>query len=117
MRSLLLRTKPSAAADMPVYALSMAMTVGMSAPPIPITSRNPKRSAKAAIIGRAKVCEGSATRNTPDRGGDQEYRDADEVLPGVDERPSRDELLELRERDAAAREGQEAEYHLRREDG
>ena len=82
IRSLLLRTKPSAAADIPVYALSIAMTVGMSAPPIPITSRNPKPSAKAAIIGRAMVCEGSATRNTPTAAAAMSIAMLTKFLPG-----------------------------------
>ena len=88
------------------------MTVGMSAPPIPITSRNPKTSAKAAMIGRAKDCDGFGDEEDAHRGRGHECRKAHEVLARIDERPPGDELLELGERDAAAREGQEPEDHL-----
>ncbi len=52
IRTWLFRTKPSAAADIPAYEFSIAMTVGMSAPPMAITRRKPKRTAKPAMNGR-----------------------------------------------------------------
>ena len=42
--SLLLSTKPIAAADRPAYAFRIAITVGMSAPPIGMISSTPNSS-------------------------------------------------------------------------
>ncbi|CAD7342485.1 hypothetical protein SPHS6_04063 [Sphingobium sp. S6] len=41
------------------------MTVGMSAPPIGITSRMPKSRASAAKTGNNQVCVGSSASVTP----------------------------------------------------
>ncbi len=47
MSSLLLSTKPIAAADRPAYEFRIAITVGMSAPPIGMSSSTPKPSEAA----------------------------------------------------------------------
>ena len=62
INTLLSRTKPRAAAERPAYAFSMAITVGMSAPPIAMTRRNPKMRANAAMMGRINPCVGFRTR-------------------------------------------------------
>ncbi len=53
--SLLSSTKPIATADSPAYALRIEITVGMSAPPIGITSSTPNASASRIIRGKATI--------------------------------------------------------------
>src|SRR5437879_12522235 len=65
MRRLLSSTNPMALADSPAYELRSAMTVGISAPPIGIMSRNPNNSASDMKIGNIQVCSGEMTSATP----------------------------------------------------
>src|SRR4051794_41882786 len=50
--SLLSSTNPIATAESPAYELRMAMTVGMSAPPMGMMSRTPNTSDSAMMIGK-----------------------------------------------------------------
>src|SRR2546427_2270192 len=65
MRRLLSSTNPMALADSPAYELRSAMTVGISAPPIGMMSRNPNNSASVMKIGNIQVCSGEMTSATP----------------------------------------------------
>jgi hypothetical protein len=58
-------TMPMSTAEMPAYALRNEMTVGMSAPPIGISSATPNASASTMMIGTAHDAVGSMTRYTP----------------------------------------------------
>ncbi len=53
IRSLLSSTKPIATAESPAYEFKIAITVGMSAPPIGMMSRTPKRSANATMTAKS----------------------------------------------------------------
>src|SRR2546422_8318555 len=65
MRRLLSSTNPMALADSPAYELRSAMTVGISAPPIGMMSRNPNNSENVMKIGNIQVCSGEMTSATP----------------------------------------------------
>jgi hypothetical protein len=68
MSSLLSRTNPIATADKPAYEFRIAMTVGMSAPPIGMMRRTPKRSARTMMTGKrpgAQLAAGWMVRKTP----------------------------------------------------
>ena len=110
IRTLLCSTKPVAAAARPVNAFSSEITTGMSAPPIGSTKRTPKTSAaddqrrRAATAARAPATISAAERRA--RPG---ARRVDELLPGIDDRPPADQLLQLRERDQRARERDRAD--------
>ena len=58
-------TKPVAAPAIPEYEFNRAITTGMSAPPIGITTRIPRARAIAPAIMKA-VIEGSITNQTVD---------------------------------------------------
>ena len=57
-------TKPSSAAEIPAYALSSAMTVGISAPPMGMMRNTPKTKPHTMMIGMAHVRPGLMTRAT-----------------------------------------------------
>jgi hypothetical protein len=59
IRSLLSSTNPIATADKPAYEFRIAMTVGMSAPPIGMISRTPKSSASAMMTPKASGAHGA----------------------------------------------------------
>src|SRR6201986_4100516 len=61
-RTLLLSTNPRRAAEMPAYELRREMTVGMSAPPIGVTSNIPNNNATATIAGKRCVYSGCIVR-------------------------------------------------------
>jgi hypothetical protein len=68
MSSLLSSTNPIATAARPAYELRIEITVGMSAPPIGITSKTPKSNDSPITIGKAMVAcgaVGQSTRLTP----------------------------------------------------
>src|ERR1700721_2458134 len=51
-RTLLFSTNPSRAAERPAYEFRSEMTVGMSAPPIGVTSKTPKKKATPTMAGK-----------------------------------------------------------------
>ena len=60
MSSLLSSAKPIATAESPAYPLRMAITVGMSAPPIGMIRRMPNASASTMMIGNSSAPRAAA---------------------------------------------------------
>ena len=106
--TLLLSTKPVAAAARPEAELSSAITTGMSAPPIGRVSRNPRRAAVATSAQNGHCSETSKydQGKQGQRAGGQHRLDA--VLEeGICRLPAQD-LLQLAPGHGAAGEGQGA---------
>src|ERR1700756_750632 len=61
-RTLLLSTNPRRAADRPAYELRSEMTVGMSAPPIGVTSKIPNNNATPTMAGKRCTYSGWIVR-------------------------------------------------------
>jgi len=59
IRSLLSNAKPIATAESPAYEFRIAMTVGMSAPPIGMISSTPKSNASPMITGNSRGAHGA----------------------------------------------------------
>src|SRR5215470_4514437 len=58
MSTLLFSTNPNRAAENPAYEFKSEITVGMSAPPIGVTSMIPKIRATTTIAGNKYACTG-----------------------------------------------------------
>ena len=110
--------KPAAAAERPVKALRSEITTGMSAPPIGSTTRLPSTAA-AIRMPMKSACEGSpllAAMSTQAARMPTSSSALTTCWPGTDERPGRDQVLELGEGDVRAPEGDRAD-HRGEEDG
>ncbi len=96
-------SKPVAAAARPVKAFSSEITTGMSAPPIGSTNSTPKSSDPMSTRQEPLLLRARHDRDAArdDRG---EQREVHELLARIRDRPTADQLLQLRERDHRARE-------------
>ena len=115
INSLLSSTKPIAEAERPAYAFRIAITVGMSAPPIGMISRTPNKSDATINTNSDRKCAGIDGQIRSRDHSVASSTDVDEVPAGVDDRTRGHDLLQLAERHQAAGEGQKAEQHLERE--
>ena len=107
--TLLLRTKPVAAAARPEAELSSAITTGMSAPPMGRVSRTP-RMAAATTSAQNGHCSDTSTMTRANQGQRHDAEDpVDAMLDrGIARLPAQD-LLQLAPGHRAAGEGQRAD--------
>ncbi len=91
------------------------MTVGMSAPPMGVTSIKPKSSEMTTMTGKTNGAVGIEHQHQRRQDGRAQHRQADEVLALVDDGPLREQFLQLAGGDQAAREAQRADDDLHRD--
>ena len=111
IRATLSSANPAAAAERPVNAFSSEITTGMSAPPIGSTTRLPS-IAGGDQDGDEQALRGIVVvRRDHDAGDDDpdQQQGVDHLLARDRERPGRDQVLELREGDVGAPEGDRAD--------